>query len=88
MWELTSVVRTPLLGRMDRAVLNVYGCTDIQAVYDFRVQLDESERYTWSEDIRDEVLARLLEPNQRRAAEERAQVAAEPPKVKRIRIGV
>ncbi len=59
-----------LHAQMDRAVLNAYGWTDIAPEYDFRKQLDESERYTWSEDTRDEVLARLLDENQKRAAAE------------------
>jgi hypothetical protein len=61
---------------MDRAVLDAYGWTDIVPEYNFRVQLDESEHYTWSEDTRDEVLARLLEENQKRAATEMAEEAA------------
>ena len=41
---------------MDRAVLDAYGWTDLIPAYDFRPQLDESTRYTWAEDTRDEVL--------------------------------
>jgi hypothetical protein len=52
-----------LHSRMDRAVLDAYGWRDIEPVYDFREQLDESIRLTWAEDTRDEVLARLLELN-------------------------
>jgi hypothetical protein len=55
---------------MDRAVLDAYGWTDIAPVYDFRPQLDESIRYTWAEETRDEVLARLLELNRVMAAKE------------------
>jgi hypothetical protein len=69
--------------QMDRAVLDAYGWKDLQPGYDFRVQLDESERYTWSEDTRDEVLARLLELNQQRAAAERAQAEKEGPPPKK-----
>jgi len=57
---------------MDRAVLDAYGWTDLRPVYDYRVQLDERVRLTWDDDTRDEVLARLLEENRRRAATERA----------------
>jgi N-6 DNA Methylase len=61
---------------MDRAVLDAYGWTDIVPAYDFRPQLDESTRYTWAEETRDEVLAHLLEQNQVMAAREAKQVAA------------
>jgi hypothetical protein len=54
---------------LDRAVLDAYGWTDLQPTYDFRPQLDESIRYTWPEETRDEVLARLLELNRQRATE-------------------
>ena len=59
-----------LHARMDRAVLDAYGWTDIHPVYDFREQLDENIRLTWGEETRDEVLARLLELNRMRAEEE------------------
>jgi hypothetical protein len=62
--------------RMDRAVLDAYGWTDIQPIYDFREQLDESIRLTWGEETRDEVLARLLELN-RVMAEAEAKEAGE-----------
>lgn len=52
----------------DRAVLDAYGWTDLRPAYDYRVQLDERVRYTWDDDTRDEVLARLLEENRQRAA--------------------
>ena len=65
---------------MDRAVLNAYGWTDIPTDCDFLLdhEIDEEEwgnhkkpyRYRWPNDIRDEVLARLLELNAERAAEE------------------
>ena len=61
---------------MDRAVLDAYGWTDIQPVYDFREQLDESTRLTWAEETRDEVLARLLELNRVMAEKEAAEAAA------------
>jgi hypothetical protein len=60
---------------MDRAVLDAYGWTDITPVYDFRPQLDESIRYTWAEETRDEVLARLLELNRVMAAKETEEAA-------------
>ncbi|TAK32811.1 MAG: class I SAM-dependent DNA methyltransferase, partial [Myxococcaceae bacterium] len=56
-----------LHAEMDRAVLDAYGWTDLRPVYDYRVQLDERVRYTWDDDTRDEVLARLLEENRQRA---------------------
>ena len=58
--------------------LDAYGWTDIQPVYDFRQQLDESTRLTWGEDTRDEVLARLLELNRVMAEEEAKQAASAP----------
>lgn len=73
---------------MDRAVLDAYGWADIAPAYDFRVQLDERVRYTWDDDTRDEVLARLLEENRRRAGaarEEAPAAAAEAAKPKRGR---
>ncbi len=69
-----------LHAEMDRAVLDAYGWTDIQPVYDFREQLDESTRLTWGEDTRDEVLARLLELNRVMAEEEAKQVPEPAPK--------
>ena len=45
-----------------------YGWTDLRPEYDYRVQLDERVRYTWDDDTRDEVLARLLEEDRRAAA--------------------
>ena len=62
-----------LHAQMDRAVLDAYGWQNIALEYDFHLQLDENERYVWSEDTRDEVLARLLEENQKRAAVELAE---------------
>ena len=62
--------------QMDRAVLDAYGWTDIEPVYDFREQLGESIRLTWAEETRDEVLARLLELN-RVMAEKQAANASE-----------
>ncbi|HXG60172.1 MAG TPA: DNA methyltransferase [Planctomycetota bacterium] len=71
---------------MDRAVLDAYGWTDIPTRYEFLLdyEIDEEEwgdkkkpyRYRWPDDIRDEVLARLLELNARRAREEALSGAA------------
>ena len=65
---------------MDRAVLDAYGWTDMPTDCDFLLdyEINEEEwgnrkkpyRYRWPDDVRDEVLARLLELNAERAAEE------------------
>ena len=65
---------------MDRAVLNAYGWQDIPTDCQFLLdyEIDESEwgtkkkpyRYRWPNEVRDEVLARLLELNAQRAAQE------------------
>ena len=65
---------------MDRAVLSAYGWADIQTEYEFLLdyEIDEEEsgskrkswRYRWPDEVRDEVLARLLELNAKRAKEE------------------
>jgi hypothetical protein len=65
---------------MDRAVLDAYGWTDITTSCEFLLdyEIDEEEwgkkkkpyRNRWADDVRDEVLARLLELNARRAQEE------------------
>ena len=65
---------------MDRAVLNTYGWQDIPTDCEFLLdyEIDEAEwgtkkkpyRYRWPNEIRDEVLARLLELNAQRAAQE------------------
>jgi len=67
---------------MDRAVLDAYGWTDLQPVCDFFPEFDEEEdeeestrkkkryRYRWPDEIRDDVLARLLVLNQQRYEEE------------------
>lgn len=65
---------------MDRAVLDAYGWTDIPTDCEFLLdhEIDEDEggtrrkpyRYRWPDDVRDEVLARLLELNAQRAREE------------------
>ena len=66
---------------MDRAVLDAYGWTDIPTACEFLLdyEIDEEEwgrkkkpyRYRWPEEVHDEVLARLLELNAERAAEEK-----------------
>jgi hypothetical protein len=69
---------------MDRAVLDAYGWTDIQPKCEFLLDYEEEEdeeengprrrkkpwRYRWPDEIRDEVLARLLELNRQRALED------------------
>lgn len=69
---------------MDRAVLDAYGWTDIQPAFEFLLDYEEEEdeadasvgrrkkkpwRYRWPDEIRDEVLARLLQLNVDRATE-------------------
>lgn len=69
--------------RMDRVVLGAYGWTDIPTTCEFVPEFDDEEdedengrprrkkyRYRWPDEVRDEVLARLLELNRRRAIEE------------------
>ena len=65
---------------MDRAVLDAYGWTDVPTNCDFLLdyEIDEETwgnkkkpyRYRWPDNVRDEVLARLLELNAERAADE------------------
>ena len=65
---------------IDRAVLDAYGWTDIPTDCCFLLdyEIDEETwgrkkkpyRYSWPDEVRDEVLARLLELNAQRAAEE------------------
>ncbi len=73
-----------LHGEMDRAVLGAYGWEDIPIEYGFFLDYEEEEaeedlgsgrrgkkkpwRYRWPDDIRDLLLARLLELNARQAA--------------------
>lgn len=68
---------------MDRAVLDAYGWTDIRPTCDFILDYEDDEestpgkaskrkkpwRYRWPDDIRDEVLARLLTLNEERAGD-------------------
>jgi hypothetical protein len=79
----TSTLRE-LHSAMDRAVLDAYGWTDIQPTCEFLLDYEEEEesdasggrkkkkpwRYRWPDDVRDEVLARLLELNAQRAKEQ------------------
>ena len=75
---------------MDRAVLDAYGWTDLPTDCDFLLdyEIDEAAwgrkkkpyRWRWPDEVRDEVLARLLALNaDRAAAEARAGTAAGPP---------
>ncbi len=71
---------------MDRAVLHAYGWDDIRTDCEFLLdyEIDEEEwgnrskpyRYRWPDEVRDEVLARLLQLNAERAAEEARSGAA------------
>lgn len=66
---------------MDRAVLDAYGWTDIPTECEFLLDYEDEDddgssrrkkpwRYRWPDEVRDEVLARLLELNAQRAKEE------------------
>jgi hypothetical protein len=71
---------------MDRAVLDSYGWNDIPTGCEFILDYEINEvewgrkkrpwRYRWPDDVRDNVLARLLELNTRRAKEEELSGAA------------
>ena len=71
-----------LHAEMDRAVLEAYGWGDIPTECEFLLdyEIDEEEwgskqkpyRYRWPDDVRDEVLARLIALNGERAAAEQA----------------
>jgi hypothetical protein len=91
-----------LHGAMDRAVLDAYGWTDIQPTCAFVLDYEEDDedvsskkrkpwRYRWPDEVRDDVLARLLARNVRRAEEERlagsAVGAVQASKVKRTKGG-
>ena len=71
-----------LHARMDGAVLRAYGWNDLpeiecQFIPDYEVDEDESGRkkkpwrYRWPDDVRDEIVMRLLALNRQRAEEER-----------------
>ena len=81
---------------MDRAVLDAYGWSDIPTACDLLLDyaIDEAAwgrkkkpyRWRWPDEVRDEVLARLLALNaDRAAAEARAGIAAGPPVPRRSR---
>jgi N-6 DNA Methylase len=82
-----------LHGEMDRAVLAAYGWDDVPTPCEFILdyELDDEEssrrkkpyRYRWPDEVRDEVLARLIELNAKRADDERRSGAAAPPRGKR-----
>jgi hypothetical protein len=93
-----------LHAEMDRAVLAAYGWTDVKLPCEFILDYQEKEdeesgahsrkkpwRYRWPDEIRDEVLARLLELNRQRALEEavagEAQTSSGRPKPSRGRSG-
>jgi hypothetical protein len=69
-----------LHGALDRAVLDAYGWSDIPTNCEFILEYDIDEqdwgdkkkpyRYRWPEDVRDEVLTRLLELNLQKAEQE------------------
>ena len=83
---------------MDRAVLAAYGWSDISTDCEFLLdyEIDEEEwgdkkkpyRYRWPDEVRDEVLARLLELNAERAKEEAAasKTAPVPKPVKKVAV--
>ena len=70
-----------LHAEMDRAVLDAYGWNDIPTDCEFLLDYEIDEegwgnkkkpyRYRWPDDVRDEVLARLIALNAERAREER-----------------
>lgn len=76
---------------MDRAVLDAYGWTELQPTCEFILDYDDEEddtpgkpskrrkpwRYRWPDDVRDEVLGRLLVLNAERAREESLALHAE-----------
>ena len=80
--ETNSDIQTlrDLHAAMDRAVLDAYGWNDIPTHFEFLLdyEIDEETwgkkkkpyRYRWPEEVHDDVLARLLDLNQRRYAEE------------------
>ena len=71
--------------KMDQAVLNAYGWSDVPTACEFLLDFEDDEedeqtstsrrrrkpfRYRWPDEVRDDVLARLLDLNQQRAKEE------------------
>ncbi len=87
-----------LHAEMDRAVLEVYEWTDIPTSCEFLPDyieesvdgeaVSKSIRYRWPDDVRDEVLARLLKLNAERAEQERLAGAASAPKPATKKVGV
>jgi hypothetical protein len=86
-WEIQRL--RELHAAMDRTVLDAYGWSDLQPTNDFFQEFDDEEdedgaerptrrkyRYRWPDEIRDEILARLLELNRLRALEEGQLLAA------------
>lgn len=85
---------------MDRAVLDAYGWTDIPTHCEFLLDYEEEDedaptgkarqkkkpwRFRWPDEVRDEVLARLLDLNAKRAEEERLLgLAAKPERTKAV----
>ena len=79
------VMLRDLHAAMDRAVLDAYGWTDIQPTCEFILDYEEEQddepgkaskkkkpwRYRWPDEIRDEVLGRLLALNSDRAKQAR-----------------
>jgi hypothetical protein len=86
---------------MDRAVLDAYGWQDLQPSCEFLLDYDEEEeeneeptrgrgrkkpwRYRWPDELRDKLLARLLELNKNRAEEEALSGVANEPAVKKAK---
>ena len=78
--DLEIATLRELHAAMDRAVLDAYGWTDVPTACEFLLdyEIDEETwgnkkkpyRYRWPDAVRDEILARLLELNAERAAEE------------------
>ena len=78
---------------MDRAVLDAYGWTDIQPTCEFILDYEDDEdaeparaskrkkpwRYRWLDEVRDDVLARLLDLNDARASFSRPASGASAP---------
>ncbi len=88
-----------LHANLDREVLEAYGWADINSVYEFiqeNITAEESEasqadspikyRYRWPDDIRDEVLARLLALNAERAAAQSTAATPSIPKSKKSKM--
>jgi hypothetical protein len=82
--DATDIVRLrELHDAMDRAVLDAYGWEKIRPACEFMPEFEDEEeeeesgrprkkkyRYRWPDEVRDEVLAVLLDVNRKRAPEE------------------